>query len=147
MRKLALDLGTKTCGFAISDEMGIIATGLENFNYDNNDFNLIVNRIQYWLDQYQNKVDVIVLGYPTNAYDGSMNQRSYLVLEFKEVLLKAFPNLKVHLYDERFTTRIATNYLKENNVKNSQRKKVKDKMSAVVILSDYLNASKYQHFN
>lgn len=147
MRKLGLDLGTKTCGIAISDEMCIIATGLENFHYDEGNFNVLLDRIQYWLEEYQNKVDTIVLGYPTNAYDGSMNPRSYLVLDFKELLIKRFPELSVQLYDERFTTRIATNYLKEYNVKNSQRKKVKDKMSAVVILTDYITANKYQHFN
>ena len=146
MRKLALDLGTKTCGFAISDEMGIIATGLENFSYSNDDFQQVVDRVKYWIKEYQNKVDTIVLGYPTNAYDGSMNQRSYLVLDFKKVLEEQLSDYKIVLYDERFTTRIATNYLKDSNVKNSQRKKVKDKMSAVVILSDFLNASQYRSF-
>ena len=145
MRKLALDLGTKTCGFAISDEMGIIATGLENFSYNEGDFQAVVDRVHFWIKEYQNKVDTIVLGYPTNAYDGSMNARSYLVLDFKAVLEQT-TDIKIVLYDERFTTRIATNYLKDNNVKNSQRKKVKDKMSAVVILTDFLNASQYRSF-
>lgn len=144
MRKLALDLGTKTCGFAISDEMGIIATGLENFQYQNDDLLQVVARTIHWLNEYQNKVDTIVLGYPTNAYDGSMNARSYLVLDFKAMLEKALPNQKIVLYDERFTTRIATTYLMQSDVKAAKRKKVKDKMSAVVILSDYLNSLQYQ---
>lgn len=50
------------------------------------------------------------------------------------------------LYDERFTTRIATIYLKQDaKLKNSQIKKIKDKISAVVILNDYLNSLKYSH--
>lgn len=47
MRKLGLDLGTKTCGFAISDELGIIATGLENFHYEQELMNQVIDRINY----------------------------------------------------------------------------------------------------
>lgn len=55
-------------------------------------------------------------------------------------------SLPIVLYDERFTTRIATTYLKQDaKLKNSQIKKVKDKISAVVILNDYLNSLKYSH--
>lgn len=144
MRKLGLDLGTKTCGFAISDELGILATGIENFEYQNNDFAAIVNRIEYWLNFYQHKVDEIVIGLPTNAFDGSANPRTLLVKNF-EIFLKDHlkEQLKIVLYDERFTTKIATNYLKqEAKLKMSQIKKVKDKMSAVVILTDYLSYKK-----
>lgn len=42
MRKLALDLGTKSCGFAISDLLGIIASGLDNFIYEENDFIVVL---------------------------------------------------------------------------------------------------------
>lgn len=144
MRKLGLDLGTKTCGFAISDELGILATGIENFEYQNNDFMAIVNRIEYWLNFYQYKVDEIIIGLPTNAFDGSANPRTLLVQNF-EIFLKEHlkEELKIVLYDERFTTKIATNYLKqEAKLKMSQIKKVKDKMSAVVILTDYLSYKK-----
>lgn len=144
MRKLGLDLGTKTCGFAISDELGILATGIENFEYQNNDFMTVVNRIEYWLNFYQHKVDEIIIGLPTNAFDGSANPRTLLVQNF-EIFLKEHlkEELKIVLYDERFTTKIATNYLKqEAKLKMSQIKKVKDKMSAVVILTDYLSYKK-----
>lgn len=144
MRKLGLDLGTKTCGFAISDELGILATGIENFEYQNNDFMAVVNRIEYWLNFYQHKVDEIIIGLPTNAFDGSANPRTLLVQNF-EIFLKEHlkEELKIILYDERFTTKIATNYLKqEAKLKMSQIKKVKDKMSAVVILTDYLSYKK-----
>lgn len=144
MRKLGLDLGTKTCGFAISDELGILATGIENFEYQNNDFMSVVNRIEYWLNFYQHKVDEIIIGLPTNAFDGSANPRTLLVQNF-EIFLKEHlkEELKIVLYDERFTTKIATNYLKqEAKLKMSQIKKVKDKMSAVVILTDYLSYKK-----
>ena len=86
MRKLALDLGTKTCGFAISDELGILATGIENFEYTNNDFNQVLNRIEYWQEYYQHKIDTLIIGLPTNAFDGSSNQRTQLVYDFKKFL-------------------------------------------------------------
>ncbi len=140
MRKLGLDLGTKTCGFAITDEMCIIANGLENLNYSNNDFQIILDRIEYYFNYYEKKIDEIILGFPKNVRDGSLNERSYLILDFKKFLddnLKI--PLKVILYDERFTTRIAKTYLKEqHHLKNSKIKKIKDEISAVVLLSEYI---------
>lgn len=144
MRKLGLDLGTKTCGFAISDELGILATGIENFEYQNNNFLAIVKRIEYWIDFYQHKIDEIIIGLPVNAFDGSTNARTLLVKDFENFLREHLKEkIKIVLYDERFTTKIATNYLKqEAKLKMSQIKKVKDKMSAVVILNDYLSYKK-----
>lgn len=140
MRKLGLDLGTKSCGFAITDELCIIASGLENFMYTNNDFNQILNRIYHYYNFYEQKINEIILGFPTNATDGSLNERSYLVLDFKKFLEDNMTiPLKVILYDERFTTRIAKTYLKEqHHLKNSQIKKIKDEISAVVLLNEYI---------
>lgn len=47
MRKLGLDFGTKICGFAITDELSILANALENFERKNDDLQEIVNRIEY----------------------------------------------------------------------------------------------------
>lgn len=140
MRKLGLDLGTKTCGFAISDELCIIASGLENFQYTNNDFGQILEKIKYYYNLYEFKIDEIILGFPTNARDGSLNERSYLILDFKKYLEKNLKlPLKVILYDERFTTRIAKTYLKDqHHMKNSQIKKIKDEISAIVLLNEYI---------
>ncbi len=139
MRKLGLDLGTKTCGIAISDENNIIATGKSNFRYSDDDLFQVIDEIKRMIKLYDNSIDEIVLGYPTNVYDGSKNTRTFLIEEFNELLVDAFPKLKITLSDERFTTRIATGYLKAANVKAAKRKKVKDKMSAVIILQDYIN--------
>lgn len=141
MRKIALDLGTKTCGFAITDELNIIATGIENFTYSNNDFSIVLKRLEYWLKFYEYKIDKIILGFPTNATDGSYNQRTYMVLDFKKYIEDNLScKIDVILHDERFTTKIATEFLKkEGKLKASKIKKIKDKMSAVVILSDYMN--------
>lgn len=139
MRKLGLDLGTKTCGFAISDELGIIASGLENFTYEELNTISVIERIKYWLNQYQNQVDTIILGYPTNVYDGSKNERTLYIEAFYSLLKEHFTDLKILYMDERFSTRIATQRLKDCNLKAAKIKKIKDKMSAVVILESYLN--------
>lgn len=141
MRKLAFDLGEKSCGFAISDELGIIASGLDNFLYENNDLNHVITKTKEIVEYYQQKIDTFVIGYPTNVYDSSKNKTTLLVDEFIQLLKQHFDQqkYKVVLIDERFTTRIATQRLKDMNVKAAKRKKVKDKMSAVVILESYLN--------
>lgn len=139
MRKLGLDFGTKNCGFAITDEMAIIANGIENFTYSNNDLMKIVKRIEYWQDFYENKIDTLVIGLPTNATNGSDNQRTILVREFHKFLLENWNNpINVVLFDERFTTRIAYENLKNIDLKCSKIKKIKDKISAAIILDDYL---------
>lgn len=138
MRKLGLDLGTKTCGFAISDELGIIATGLENFHYEQELMNQVIDRINYWLNKYNNQISTLVLGYPTNVYDGSKNARTLYIESFYELLKSNFADLKIVYVDERFSTKIATQRLKECNLKAAKIKKIKDKMSAVVILETHL---------
>ncbi len=140
MRKLGLDLGTKTCGFAITDELCIIASGLENFQYENNDFQQILKRIEHYYNLYESKIDDIILGFPTNAKDGSLNERSYLILDFKKYLEENLKlPLNIILYDERFTTKIAKTYLKDQyHMKNSQIKKIKDEISAVILLNEYI---------
>ena len=144
MRKLAIDFGTKNCGFAISDELCIIASPIENFSYQNNDFQQVLNRIKYWIEFYENKIDTLVIGLPTNAFTNTNNQRTELVINFKNYLDKNLnKELKIVLFDERFSTKIAVSTLKEQaKLKNSQIKKIKDKVSAVIILEDYLKTIK-----
>ncbi|MCV3754144.1 Holliday junction resolvase RuvX [Ureaplasma zalophigenitalium] len=141
MRKLAIDFGTKVCGFAISDELGIIASPLCDFAYPNNDVSLILEKIDEIIQTYQYSIDTIVLGYPTNAFDGSKNPRSLLVESFYEHLKGHLKDrsVKIILVDERFSTRIATQRLKDLQIKAAKRKKVKDKMAAVVILESFLH--------
>lgn len=138
MRKLGLDFGTKICGFAITDELSILANALENFERKNDDLQEIVNRIEYWQNFYENKIDTIVIGLPTNV-NGSDNPRTILVREFVDYLKNNWKNpIKIVMSDECFTTQIATQYLKDMNLKASKIKKIKDKISAVIILEDYL---------
>jgi putative Holliday junction resolvase len=139
MRLIGFDLGTKTMGIAITDSNQTIASGLENFTYNKNNLQMCLNKIQQLLKRYENDIAGIILGYPTNT-NGTKNERTYLIEEFKALLDIGVPkNIKLVLQDERFTTQKATGMLKfEAGLKSSQIKKIKDKMSAVVILNEYL---------
>jgi putative Holliday junction resolvase len=137
MRLIGIDLGTKTMGIAVTDSLQIIASGLENFTYHNNNLNLCIDKINMLLKRYHNDVAKIVLGYPTNL-NGTKNERTLLIEHFYN-MLKTQTNIPIVLQDERYTTIQATGYLKyEAGLKSSQIKKSKDKMSAVVILEEYM---------
>lgn len=83
MTYLGLDLGSKTCGIAISDRTGLIATSLEVIRY--NDYDELINKLNNIV--ISRNVDAFVLGNPKNL-DGSLSKRSEITLEFKDLLLK-----------------------------------------------------------
>ncbi|MGX9340766.1 Holliday junction resolvase RuvX [Mycoplasma sp. 1573] len=136
MRKLAFDLGTKTCGFAITDSDCIIASGLENFRFEENNFQAVIKRVQLYLEQYKNDIDVFVLGYPLRK-DNSKSERSIMVEEFKTLLEQNFSQ-KVILVNEHSSTIGAESILINAGYSRKKRKGVKDKLAAQLILEDYL---------
>lgn len=141
MRALGLDLGTKTMGIAITDSNKIIASGVENFSYGKNDLMACINKIKKLMSLYNNNIDTIVLGYPLYP-SGDKSPNCLLVDRCKQLIEANIKNVKVVLEDERYTTLEATGMLKELGLKASQIKKIKDKMSAVVILEAWLQHAK-----
>lgn len=139
MRKLCFDLGSKTCGISISDDTNLIANGIVNFIYQKNNFNQIIIEIKKILVKYENSVDTFILGFATNPRDNSLVESSYRSLSFKELLEESFPNIKVILHDENFSTIKANNLMINNELKASQRKKRIDKVASIIILQDYLD--------
>ncbi|XQP55593.1 MAG: Holliday junction resolvase RuvX [Mycoplasmoidaceae bacterium] len=140
MRALGLDLGTKTMGIAITDSNKTIASGLENFTYAKNDLNACLNRIRKIIADHNNDIDVIVLGYP--LYPSGDKSPTCLLVDQLKTLIEQNLKVKVVLEDERYTTLEATGMLKDLGLKASQIKKIKDKMSAVVILNAWLEHGK-----
>jgi putative Holliday junction resolvase len=139
MRILGIDFGSKTMGLAITDSSKIIASSLENFEYKNNDLNICISKLKDLFKYYNNDIESIVIGYPLRL-NGDKNPNTLLVEHFVELLKSNFPNTKIFLQDERFSTVRATEHLKYGaGLKNSKIKKIKDKMSAVFILDDFLN--------
>lgn len=141
MRALGLDLGTKTMGIAITDSNKKIASGLENFSYAKNDLMSCLNKIKKLMDLYNNTIDTIVLGYPVYP-SGDKSPTCLIVDKLVELIKSNIKDVKVVLEDERYTTLEATGMLKDIGLKASQIKKIKDKMSAVVILNSWLEHGK-----
>ena len=133
MTYLGLDLGSKTCGIALSDRTGLIATSLEVIRY--NDYDELINKLNNIV--ISRNVDAFVLGNPKNL-DGSLSKRSEITLEFRDLLLNKF-NMEVIMQDERLSTVEAERMLISNNTKRKNRKKVIDKIAATIILQSYLD--------
>ncbi len=137
MRILGLDFGTKTTGVAVSDPLGFTAQGLEIIRRTD-EFNIkpTIKRIGEICDEY--KVEKLVLGFPKNM-DNTLGERCEATLKFK-TKLENILKLPVELWDERLSTMAAENMLIDADVSRGKRKKVIDKVAAVIILQNYLDA-------
>lgn len=136
MRKIALDLGTKSCGFAISDPISnSFAIPLENFFFEENNFKKVINKLKHYEKKYE--FDTIILGYPLRM-TGTRSERSIMVEEFEKLLRKTFSQ-RIVLVDERLSTVKAKAMLKETNISQSKIKEKKDSMAAALFLNYYLN--------
>ena len=136
MRILGLDLGTKTLGVAISDEMGWTAQGIETIKIDEAGGDFGLSRLSEIVSQYG--TDKIVLGFPKNM-NGTVGPRGEASQSFAKVLENTY-NVPVVLWDERLSTMAAEKMLISADVSRQKRKKVIDKMAAVMILQGYLDS-------
>lgn len=136
MRILGLDLGTKTLGVAVSDELGWTAQGIETIKINEEGRDYQLGRLSELIKQYE--VERIVLGMPKNM-NGTIGPRAEASQSFADILTKKF-NLPVILWDERLTTMAAEKMLISADVSRKKRKKVIDKMAAVMILQGYLDS-------
>ena len=129
---LAIDFGLKRTGLALTDEMNIIASGLDTVDS--------VKLMDYLIALIpKEKVSRIVLGEPKrlNGEDSHITQNVYFL---KEALEKQFPEVDVILMDERFTSKMAFQAMIDGGLKKKQRqeKGLIDKISATIILQSYL---------
>ncbi|MDD6224566.1 MAG: Holliday junction resolvase RuvX [bacterium] len=134
MRYLGLDLGTKTLGLSISDELGFIATSYKILRH-NEDYESLIPLLKEIIEE--KNIKEFVLGFPKNM-NNSVGQRAEITLLFKEKLEAAF-HLPVHLEDERLTTKVAENLLIQNDTSRKKRKKVIDSVAATIILQSFLD--------
>ena len=136
MRIMGLDIGSHTIGMAISDELGITAQGLKTLRRKSieEDFMEIAETI------HQFQIDKIVVGLPKKM-DGTMGKQAEMVFQW----IKALKN-KIHVpvvtWDERFSTVGASRVLLEADVSRRKRKKIVDKLAAVLILQGYLDRNR-----
>ncbi len=132
---MGLDVGSKTVGIAISDALGWTAQGIETISIDESVGYYGVERIRELIAEYQ--VNEFVVGYPKNM-NNSVGPRGEASEEYASLLTETF-NLPVTLWDERLTTMAAERTLLEADVSRKKRKKVIDKIAAIMILQGYLD--------
>lgn len=132
---MGLDLGTRSCGIAISDTLGI-AHPKEEFRFLEGAYRQCLAHLQELLKKED--IHEIALGYPLNM-DGSAGESAKRSERFKEELLQMDPTLSVSLVDERLTTVMASRRLLEADLSRGKRHAVIDQQAAQVILESYLN--------
>ena len=131
-RILAIDYGSKRTGLAWTDPLQIIATGIGSFP---------TPEMEVRLKQLvlQNEVETILLGYPLR-HDGSDTHATPLVREFEAQLRRWFPAVEILLWDERYSSRQASQAMVEGGAKKKKRKDkhLINEVSAVLLLQEYL---------
>lgn len=142
MRKLGLDVGDKTIGVAVSDELDITAQGVTTI--DRVGIRKDAGKVMDYVREYD--CDTVVMGLPINL-DGSDSVQTEKVREFRTMLenkmrSSGMADVKVEWQDERFTTVIAERVLMEANMKRKSRKEVVDKQAAIIILQSYIDRVK-----
>lgn len=138
MKKLGLDLGDRSLGISISDDLNWLARPIETLKFSDKDFEYALN---YTLDLIiKHKIDTIVLGLPKNM-DGSEGVQAEICRTFKQNI-EDKSTVKVVLWDERLTSKMASSMMIDQNLKRKKRKKSIDAMAAVIILQGYLDSLK-----
>ena len=132
---LALDFGIKRTGVAVTDDLKLIASGLQT---------VPTARLMEFLVQYtkDNTVDEIIIGQPRHV-DGNLMALERNILWFIEDLKAKIPELKIKRIDERFSSKMASQHIADSKLKKKkkQSKGLIDEISATILLQDYLNSS------
>lgn len=135
MRYLGLDLGTRTCGIAISDLTHTIASPYKVLHFSDSDYESILPIIKDIVNE--EKISKIVLGLPKNM-NNTMGDRCDTTIEFKN-MLEQHVNVDIVLQDERLSTVAAHNYMLEADLSRKKRKAKVDGLAANIILQTYID--------
>ncbi len=138
VRILALDVGEKRIGLAVSDPLGITAQGLEVLIRKNRDADLA--RLLEVARKF--RVQQIVVGLPRHL-DGRLGQAAPEILALAEALKEAL-GVEVVTWEERLTTVEAERVLLQADVSRRRRRQVVDQLAAVLILQNYLDHRQLQ---
>lgn len=130
---LAIDYGKARTGIAVTDDMQIIASGLTTVD---------TPKLIDFLKKYfsENSVDEVVIGLPTDL-KGNMSDIETEIQKFILVFEKEFPDKKINRLDERFTSKMASFFISQSgkNKKQRQEKGLIDKVSATILLQNFLD--------
>lgn len=135
MKIIGLDVGSKTIGVAISDELGWTAQGLTTIKWSEYDRKSADAALKKIIDE--NKVEKVVIGLPKHM-NGTIGERGEASIAYAKHVEKVH-QIPTALWDERLTTVAAERVLIEADMSRKKRKKVIDKMAAVMILQGYLD--------
>lgn len=130
---MGLDVGSHTIGVAVSDELGITAQGVKTIRRKSKDEDS--KEIIKIIDQFD--IGKIVVGLPKNM-DGTLGKQAEMVFQWIKTIKEKI-HFPVVTWDERFSTIEASKVLLEADLSRKKRKKVIDKLAAVLILQGYIN--------
>lgn len=132
-RVLALDLGARRIGLAISDELGWTAQGLPTLERKNTETDLAAIAAL----MRERGVRLVIAGNPLRL-SGAQSTGSQQAARFAEQLRRR-TGVEVRLWDERLTSREAGRVLRSSGISISKRAKAVDRLSAVLLLESYLD--------
>lgn len=129
---MAVDFGTKRCGIAVTDDLQIIASGLETVDTEH-----IFQFMKKYFSDHQ--VEAIVIGLPVDL-KGNLSEVEVHIQAFIRTFEEKYPEVKVHRFDERFTSKMASFYISQSgkNKKKKENKALIDMVSATLILQNFL---------
>ena len=136
-RILAIDYGTRRTGLAVTDPLRIIANALTTVE---------TKQLEKYLADYfaKNEVDIIVLGKPSQM-NGAPSETMRYIEPLAGRLRHAYPDKRVVMYDERFTSVMAHRTMLESGIGKMARrdKALVDRISATIILQSYMESADY----
>jgi putative Holliday junction resolvase len=133
-RLMAIDFGRKRCGIAVTDALRIVANPLETVATAQ-----LINFVKQYIAKEQ--VDGIVVGKPKNLNGEDSESMRYLTPVINK-LRKEIAPLPLTFFDERFTSVLAHRAMIDGGMRKMARrdKEVVDRISASIILNDFLNS-------
>ena len=138
MRILSIDYGQVRTGFAITDELGITAQGLETIKSNGSD-RVILKKIDELLEKYE--INTIVVGMPYHM-NGDISERAELTQKFIHKLKCKYNKIKIDYIDERLTTVLANRTMHFLEIDKNKKKNIVDTISAVYILETYMSRNR-----
>ena len=136
-RIIAIDYGTKRTGLAVTDPLRIIAGALTTVE---------TKQLEKYLADYfsKNEVDIIVVGKPSQM-NGAPSETMRYIEPLAGRLRHAYPDKRVVMYDERFTSVMAHRTILDSGIGKMARrdKALVDRISATIILQSYMESAEY----
>ncbi len=133
---MGIDYGTKRVGIAVTDPLQIISSALTT---------VPTVEVFDFLEKYlgEEEVECIVVGEPTHI-DGTPTKIEHLIKGFMNKLRKLYPSIELARQDERYTSKDAKEIILRSGAKKKKRREkgLVDKISAALILEEYLEAKR-----